>query len=69
VKKLRYAGVLTAVALAVAGCGGEKVGAQPQPSAGKECGSFNLTVSPWVGYEANAAVVAYVRPRISAARW
>jgi glycine betaine/proline transport system substrate-binding protein len=62
VKKLRYAGVLTAVALALAGCGGEKVGSQ-QPAddaSGKPCGTFNLTVSPWVGYEANAAVVAYV---------
>ncbi|MEU4605062.1 ABC transporter substrate-binding protein [Kribbella sp. NPDC023972] len=60
-KKLRYAGVLTAVALALAGCGGEKVGAeQPAATGGKECGTFNLTVSPWVGYEANAAVVAYV---------
>jgi len=61
VKKLRYAGVLTAVALALAGCGGEKVGAeQPAATGGKECGTFNLAVSPWVGYEANAAVVAYV---------
>jgi glycine betaine/proline transport system substrate-binding protein len=61
VKKLRYAGVLTAVALALAGCGGEKVGAeQPAPTGGKDCGTFNLAVSPWVGYEANAAVVAYV---------
>ena len=30
------------------------------PPGGKECGTFNLAVSPWVGYEANAAVVAYV---------
>jgi glycine betaine/proline transport system substrate-binding protein len=61
VKKLRYAGVLTAVALALAGCGGEKIGAEtPATTGGKECGTFNLTVSPWVGYEANAAVVAYV---------
>ncbi|WP_350279865.1 ABC transporter substrate-binding protein [Kribbella sp. HUAS MG21] len=60
-KKLRYAGVLTAVALALAGCGGEKVGAQqPAGDGGKECGTFNLAVNPWVGYEANAAVVAYV---------
>ncbi|MGW6281963.1 ABC transporter substrate-binding protein [Kribbella sp. NPDC055071] len=59
-KKLRYAGVLTVVALALAGCGGEKVGADKPAAGGKECGSFNLTVSPWVGYEANAAVVAYV---------
>jgi glycine betaine/proline transport system substrate-binding protein len=63
VKKLRYAGVLTAVALALtttAGCGGEKVGAEKPAAGGKDCGTFNLTVSPWVGYEANAAVVAYV---------
>jgi glycine betaine/proline transport system substrate-binding protein len=60
VKKLRYAGVLTAVALALAGCGGEKVGADKPAAAAKDCGTFNLTVSPWVGYEANAAVVAYV---------
>ncbi|MEV0796433.1 ABC transporter substrate-binding protein [Kribbella sp. NPDC050281] len=60
-KKLRYAGVLTAAALALAGCGGEKVGAdEPAASGGKDCGTFNLAVSPWVGYEANAAVVGYV---------
>jgi len=60
VKKLRYAGVLTAVALALAGCGGQKVGEDKPAAAGKDCGTFNLTVSPWVGYEANAAVVSYV---------
>ncbi|HET6739893.1 MAG TPA: ABC transporter substrate-binding protein [Kribbella sp.] len=62
-KKLRYAGVLTAVALALtatAGCGGQKIADDKPAAAGKDCGSFNLTVSPWVGYEANAAVVAYV---------
>nr|WP_238355254.1 ABC transporter substrate-binding protein [Kribbella sandramycini] len=47
--------------MVLAGCGGAKVGEEQKPAAGgKECGSFNLTVSPWVGYEANAAVVAYV---------
>jgi len=60
VKKLRYAGVLTAVALALAGCGGAKVGEEKPAAGGKECGTFNLAVNPWVGYEANAAVVAYV---------
>lgn len=59
-KKLRYAGVLTAVALAVAGCGGQKIAADKPAAGGKDCGTFNLTVSPWVGYEANAAVVSYV---------
>ena len=59
--KLRYAGVLTAVALALSGCGGQKVGEdEPAAAGGKECGTFNLAVSPWVGYEANAAVVGYV---------
>jgi glycine betaine/proline transport system substrate-binding protein len=60
VKKLRYAGVLTAVALALSGCGGAKVADDKPAAAGKECGTFNLAVSPWVGYEANAAVVGYV---------
>ncbi|WP_432943576.1 ABC transporter substrate-binding protein [Kribbella sp. CA-253562] len=60
-KKLRTAGVLSALALALTACGGAKVGEADQPAAGgKECGTFNLAVSPWVGYEANAAVVAYV---------
>ena len=62
-KKLRSAGVLTALALALTACGGAKVGdAEPSAgaSAGKDCGTVNLAVSPWVGYEANAAVVAYV---------
>ena len=61
--KLRSAGVLTALALALTACGGAKVGdAEPSAgaSAGKDCGTVNLAVSPWVGYEANAAVVAYV---------
>ncbi|MDX6282274.1 MAG: glycine betaine/proline transport system substrate-binding protein [Kribbellaceae bacterium] len=60
--KLRTAGVLTALALALTACGGAKVGSDKPAagSSGKECGTFNLTVSPWVGYEANAAVVAYV---------
>jgi glycine betaine/proline transport system substrate-binding protein len=59
--KLRSAGVLTAVALALTACGGAKVGEAEKPADGaKECGTFNLAVSPWVGYEANAAVVAYV---------
>jgi glycine betaine/proline transport system substrate-binding protein len=60
VKKFRYAGVLTAVALALAGCGGAKVGEEKPAAGGKECGTLNLAVNPWVGYEANAAVVAYV---------
>ncbi|WP_232828530.1 ABC transporter substrate-binding protein [Kribbella monticola] len=61
-KLLRSAGVLTAMALALTACGGAKVGdAQQKPApSGKVCGTVNLTVSPWVGYEANAAVVAYV---------
>lgn len=59
--KLRSAALFTAAVLALSACGGEKVGDAEQPAAaGKECGTFNLAVNPWVGYEANAAVVAYV---------
>jgi glycine betaine/proline transport system substrate-binding protein len=62
-KGARLAGVsaATAVALALTGCGGAKVGASGDSGKGSgTCGTFNLAVNPWVGYEADAAVVAYV---------
>jgi glycine betaine/proline transport system substrate-binding protein len=58
--KLRSAGLFAVLALALAACGGAKVADQERAADGKDCGSFNLAVSPWVGYEADAAVVAYV---------
>ena len=46
----------------LAGCGGAKVGASGAASSAAgsagTCGTVNLAVNPWVGYEANAAVVA-----------
>jgi glycine betaine/proline transport system substrate-binding protein len=53
---------LAALGLALTACGGAKIGAS-SPSSGSssgKCGAFNLAVNPWVGYEADAAVVAYV---------
>ncbi|MGP3925787.1 ABC transporter substrate-binding protein [Streptomyces sp. 8N616] len=52
---------LAALALVLSGCGGAKVG-ESGSGGGKagECGTFNLAINPWVGYEANAAVIAYV---------
>ena len=45
--------------LALTGCVGPKV--QEISSTGSSsCGTFNLAVNPWVGYEANSAVLAYV---------
>ncbi|GGU42010.1 ABC transporter substrate-binding protein [Lentzea flava] len=52
-------GAVLVGALALAGCGGAKVGDSSSGAAG-DCGTFNLAVNPWVGYEANAAVLAYV---------
>ncbi|MFS8099512.1 ABC transporter substrate-binding protein [Lentzea alba] len=52
-------GAVLVGALALAGCGGAKVGDTSSGAAG-DCGTFNLAVNPWVGYEANAAVLAYV---------
>jgi glycine betaine/proline transport system substrate-binding protein len=54
------------LALALAGCGGEKVGSGGTSSGAggsggaKPCGTLNLAVNPWVGYEADAAVVGYL---------
>lgn len=52
-----------AVALSLSACGGAKVGGVTPANAaggGGKCGSFNLAVNAWVGYEADAAVVSYV---------
>ncbi|WP_328745325.1 ABC transporter substrate-binding protein [Streptomyces sp. NBC_00285] len=53
---------IAVLGLTLTACGGAKVGddsAGGSASSGK-CGTFNLAVNPWVGYEADAAVVAYV---------
>jgi glycine betaine/proline transport system substrate-binding protein len=51
------------LALVAAGCGGttiEDSGSGDAGASGKACGDFNIAVNPWVGYEADAAVVGYV---------
>jgi glycine betaine/proline transport system substrate-binding protein len=54
-----------ALLLAVAACSGDKVDSEPGASsdgtgAAGDCGTVKIAVNPWVGYEANAAVFAYV---------
>ncbi|MFF9112482.1 ABC transporter substrate-binding protein [Streptomyces sp. NPDC014805] len=53
---------LTVLGLTLTGCVGAKVGdtASAAKNADGTCGTFNLAVNPWVGYQADAAVVAYV---------
>jgi glycine betaine/proline transport system substrate-binding protein len=62
---LLRAGALAAVlTLGLAGCGGatiEDSSADGGNSGGSgDCGPVNIAVNPWVGYEANAAVIAEV---------
>ncbi len=58
--------IAVATALALTACGGAKVGSSGTSasaagsSGAKSCGTFNLAVNPWVGYEADAAVVGYL---------
>jgi glycine betaine/proline transport system substrate-binding protein len=66
-RRRRTAVALSAViAVALAGCGGATIadsspGAASSGAAGAaKCGTFNIAVNPWVGYEADAAVVGYV---------
>ncbi len=57
------AAVLVALGLTLTACGGAKVGedgAGGSAAGSGGCGTFNLAVNPWVGYEVNAAVIAYV---------
>jgi glycine betaine/proline transport system substrate-binding protein len=59
----RPAAVFAVLALTLTACGGAKVGDSTQAGdsgSSKSCGTFNLAVNPWVGYEANAAVIGYV---------
>ncbi|MCF1596565.1 ABC transporter substrate-binding protein [Streptomyces muensis] len=58
----RGAAGMAVLGLTLTACGGAKVGddaAAGGDGSGK-CGTFNLAVNPWVGYEADAAVVAHV---------
>lgn len=61
--------LVAAAALVLAACGGAKVGetgeSSAAPAAGGSgsaaaCGTVNVAVNPWVGYEADAAVVSYL---------
>src|SRR4029450_10275553 len=62
VRHVRARAGVVVMALVLAGCGAAKGGDSSGGDAGSstECGTFNIAVNPWVGYEANAAVVAYV---------
>ncbi|MBL7253956.1 ABC transporter substrate-binding protein [Paractinoplanes lichenicola] len=52
--------VAAALIVSLTACGGATSGAgEDEPSAGAK-GTVNLAVNPWVGYEANAAVIAYL---------
>jgi glycine betaine/proline transport system substrate-binding protein len=54
---------MAVLGLTLTACIGAKVGDSSEAGASGgsgKCGTFNLAVNPWVGYEADAAVVAYV---------
>jgi len=61
---LRVAAIAAAVSLGVAGCGGATIQENSSGSSSSggsgNCGDVNIAVNPWVGYEANAAVIADV---------
>ncbi|RCG28892.1 glycine/betaine ABC transporter substrate-binding protein [Sphaerisporangium album] len=69
VPRIALAGAACLLVSTVSACAGAKVGettAAPaasgsgSSSAKQACGALNLAINPWVGYEANAAVIAYV---------
>ncbi|SNR25121.1 ABC transporter substrate-binding protein [Actinoplanes regularis] len=58
--KNRQLSIAMVVTLLLAGCGGAKSDAgDNKPSAGSK-GTVKLAINPWVGYEANADVLAYL---------
>lgn len=57
----RAAAVTAVLTLGLAGCGGAQIeSASSGSGASGDCGTVNIAVNPWVGYEANAAVIAEV---------
>jgi glycine betaine/proline transport system substrate-binding protein len=53
--------VLTVTAmLSLTACGGGDIQSADEPAGGTSCGTLNMAVNPWVGYEADAYVVGYV---------
>jgi len=56
----RVAAFGMALTLVLAGCSGAKVDDGAGGGGDGECGEFNIAINPWVGYEANAAVIGYV---------
>ena len=62
-RRLRRGALAAALTVGLAGCGGATIesASEAQDTAGSgDCGEVDLAVNPWVGYEANAAVIAEV---------
>jgi glycine betaine/proline transport system substrate-binding protein len=59
-KQVKVVAVVAAVTLALSGCGSKIQKNSSSGTSGKACGAVNLAVNPWVGYEADAAVVGYL---------
>ncbi|MEU7873397.1 ABC transporter substrate-binding protein [Dactylosporangium sp. NPDC049140] len=61
-RSVRGVALTAVVALALAGCGGEKIGGGAAAASGsaKPCGTVNLAMNAWVGYTANGAVLGQV---------
>jgi glycine betaine/proline transport system substrate-binding protein len=58
-RRLGPLAVVAALALALAGCGGGTI-KDTSASGGKACGTVNIALNAWVGYEADAYVVGNV---------
>jgi glycine betaine/proline transport system substrate-binding protein len=54
--------LVATVGLALAACGGSSIGSGSDAgnTAASDCGTFNIAINPWVGYEASAYVVGEV---------
>ena len=67
-KRTAMVAVAAALVLLISGCNATKVSdlqarGQLKPGS-KPCGTFNLAVNSWVGYEANAAVITYLAENV-----
>jgi glycine betaine/proline transport system substrate-binding protein len=59
-RRLALACVAAAVLLVASACGGGNIKNTQTAASGKSCGTFNVAVNPWVGYEADAYVIGNI---------
>lgn len=59
-RRIGAATIAAVLGLGLTACGGGDISENSAPEGSKDCGTLDMAINPWVGYEASAHVVGYV---------